>query len=84
MAWVYDGHCDLKMCVQWNAMEQQARTAGRGLWKDDNPVAPWKWHAGSRKTAAAKKKTAVKRMKPVQKRAVEKSPADIAVDEQIK
>ena len=46
MAWVYDGHCDLKMCAQWNAMEQQARTAGRGLWKDDNPVAPWKWHAG--------------------------------------
>ena len=89
MAWVYDGHCDLKMCAQWNAMEQQARTAGRGLWKDDNPVAPWKWHAGNRKTAAAKKKTAVKRKKPVkrktvQKKAVGKSPADISVDEQIK
>ena len=90
MAWVYDGHCDLKMCTQWNAMEKQARTAERGLWKDDNPVAPWKWRAGNRKTAAAKKKTAVKRKKPVKRKTVQKkviekkSPADISVDEQIK
>lgn len=90
MAWVYDGHCDLKMCTQWNAMEQQARTAGRGLWKDPNPVAPWKWRAGSRKTTAAKKKAAVKRKKPVKRKTVRKKavetklPADISVDEQIK
>lgn len=90
MAWVYDGHCDLKMCTQWNAMEQQARTAERGLWKDDNPVAPWKWRASS-KTAVAKKKAAVKRKKPVRRKkpvakpAVEKkTPADISVDEQVK
>ncbi len=90
MAWVYDGHCDLKMCTQWNAMEQQARTAGRGLWKDPNPVAPWKWRAGSKKTTAAKKKAAVKRKKPIKRKTVRKKavetklPADISVDEQIK
>lgn len=91
MAWVYDGHCDLKMCTQWNAMEQQARTAERGLWKDPNPVAPWKWRAGSKKTTAAKKKTVVKRKRPVKRRkpvakaAVQKkTAADIAVDEQSK
>lgn len=91
MAWVYDGHCDLKMCTQWNAMEQQARTAERGLWKDDNPVAPWKWRAGSKKTAAPKKKTAVKRKKPVKRKKTvakpavqKKTAADIAADEQAK
>lgn len=91
MAWVYDGHCDLKMCTQWNAMEQQARTAERGLWKDANPVAPWKWRAGTRKTASAKNKTAARRKKPVRrKKAVakpavqKKSASDISVDEQLK
>ena len=72
-------------------MEQQARTAERGLWKDANPVAPWKWGAGSKKAAVAKKKTAVKRKKPVKrKKAIakpavqKKSASDISVDEQLK
>ena len=89
MAWVYDGHCDLKMCTQWNAMETQARTAERGLWKDDNPVAPWKWRASSKNTATAKKKAAVKRKKTVRHKktvakpaVAKKTPADIAADEQ--
>ena len=89
MAWVYDGHCDLKMCTRWNAMEKQARTAGRGLWKDDNPVAPWKWHVGSRKTDAAKTKTPVRRKKTAKRKKTlakpveqDKTAADIAVDEQ--
>ena len=89
MAWVYDGHCDLKMCSQWSAMEQQARTAERGLWKDAHPVAPWKWHASSRKTTAAKKKATVKRRKPVRRKKTVAKPAarnhqtaaDVAADE---
>ena len=91
MAWVYDGHCELKMCTQWNAMEKQARTAERGLWKEENPVPPWKWRAGSKNTATAKKKTTVKRKKPVRRKktvakpaAQKKTAADISINEQLK
>jgi endonuclease YncB( thermonuclease family) len=30
------------------AAEREARAAGRGLWADKAPVAPWKWRAGEK------------------------------------
>lgn len=30
----------------YNATQDQARAARRGLWSDDHPVAPWDWRAG--------------------------------------
>ena len=39
-AWHYDVHSDSKMMKD---LENQAREARTGLWKDNNPVAPWKW-----------------------------------------
>lgn len=34
-------------------LEEEARKAGRGLWADSNPVAPWDWRAARRPAAAA-------------------------------
>lgn len=45
-AWVYRQYC--KGCVQWLALEQEARSARRGLWKQQNPVPPWEWRKGNR------------------------------------
>lgn len=33
------------------ALEQEARTARRGLWADPAPVAPWNWRRNGRETA---------------------------------
>ena len=80
-AWVYDGHCDLKICKQWQSMETQAKAASRGLWIDPHPVAPWKWREQRYATgkAAPVKQPAVKKRKTAKrKKAVKKAPADIS------
>lgn len=43
LAWVYPQFCKASFCQKWKLMEAEARRASRGLWKDGNPVAPWKW-----------------------------------------
>jgi endonuclease YncB( thermonuclease family) len=35
------------------AAEAEARAAGRGLWADPEPVAPWEWRAGEAKRKAS-------------------------------
>ncbi len=84
MAWVYDGHCNLKLCTQWQSMESQAKSAGRGLWSDPHPVPPWTWreqrHATNRK--ATTQKPAVKKKRTVRrKKTVKKTPADISASQ---
>lgn len=48
MAWVYVKHLKDK---QLPAVEAEARTARRGLWVDESPVAPWEWRARRREEA---------------------------------
>ena len=43
LAWVYPQFCKASFCQKWKLMEAEARRARRGLWKEGNPVAPWKW-----------------------------------------
>ena len=42
-AWVYPRYCRRKCCLEWRELEEAARRASRGLWKDPHPVPPWKW-----------------------------------------
>jgi len=40
MAWVYDRYAKDKTLYR---LQDEARSSGRGLWVDRNPIAPWDW-----------------------------------------
>ena len=44
MAWVYDRYAKDKTLYR---VQDEARSAGRGLWADRDPVAPWEWRKRS-------------------------------------
>lgn len=42
LAWVYTRYCtSLVTCPKLERLENEARTAKRGLWADKNPMPPW-------------------------------------------
>ena len=45
MAWHY---VEYSKTVGLARAERDARAAGRGLWADKAPVAPWTWRAGEK------------------------------------
>lgn len=47
-AWVYRNYCREAICASWLLMEEEARRAKRGLWKDAKPQAPWEWRRKNR------------------------------------
>lgn len=49
LAWVYPKFCTSQpFCHRLEEMEQAARAAGVGLWRDRRPVPPWVWKRGRR------------------------------------
>lgn len=51
MAWHfkrYQNDQSLKDRVLYGRAEDQARSAGRGLWADRDPIPPWDWRSASR------------------------------------
>lgn len=48
LAWVYTRYCKKTFCREWESLEQSARRAKRGLWRDGNPVPPWEWRKDNR------------------------------------
>jgi endonuclease YncB( thermonuclease family) len=42
-AWVYRDFCREAVCAAWLLMEEEARRAGRGLWRSAGPIPPWQW-----------------------------------------
>lgn len=42
-AWVYRDYCREAFCASWLALEYQAKKQGKGLWRGDSPLPPWKW-----------------------------------------
>lgn len=47
-AWVYDSYCKKSFCAEWKQLEEEARKAKRGLWKNPNAIPPWKYRQLSR------------------------------------
>lgn len=41
-AWNYDQYCG----ARYQSIENQARSARRGLWAGSNPIEPWNWRRG--------------------------------------
>ncbi|UQZ90899.1 hypothetical protein C4J81_17450 [Deltaproteobacteria bacterium Smac51] len=41
--WVYENYCDIDYCAQLRQAQKEAKSARRGLWGDENPLAPWKY-----------------------------------------
>lgn len=44
LAWVYTKYC--RDCRQWKTLENEAREARRGLWREIRPIPPWEWRKG--------------------------------------
>ncbi len=42
-AWVFDKYCKQAWCTDWKALQRKAREKRLGLWKDTDPMPPWKW-----------------------------------------
>lgn len=47
-AWVYPKYCKQEFCRDWLKLEEQAKKARIGLWKDSNPEPPWIWRKTSK------------------------------------
>jgi len=48
LAWQYRKYCKASFCDDWLRLEKQARDSSIGLWRDNNPVAPWEWRKSKR------------------------------------
>lgn len=48
-AWVYRNYCKAPVCASWMVLEAKARSERRGLWRQGDPVPPWKWRAANRR-----------------------------------
>jgi endonuclease YncB( thermonuclease family) len=42
-AWVYRAYCRQPICAAWRAYELRAKQQGLGLWRQADPVSPWRW-----------------------------------------
>jgi endonuclease YncB( thermonuclease family) len=48
-AWLYPNYCRLKeICESMAGAEKRARSRSLGLWRDQNPIPPWRWRKGER------------------------------------
>ena len=56
-AWVYERYCRKPFCSEWAELEQKAREARRGLWKNPNVMAPWEYRHGGRQRQQERSKS---------------------------
>lgn len=42
-AWVHSYYCDEEICDEWLLAQDNAKRKKKGLWQNDNPIAPWIW-----------------------------------------
>jgi len=49
LAWFYPRYCrEQPLCGEIQQLELKAAREKRGLWRDENPVAPWEWKRRAR------------------------------------
>ncbi len=54
-AWQYRKYCKASFCRDWLILEEHARTAKIGLWRDNDPVPPcWAYRKDKRNGGRAK------------------------------
>lgn len=53
LGWQYRKYCKAEFCESWIQLEEKARKAGIGLWKDDSPTPPWEWRKRGQESNAA-------------------------------
>lgn len=48
-AWVWPRYC--RDCSEWDALQEEARRTGRGLWSasESDPISPWEWRAARKR-----------------------------------
>lgn len=51
-AWQYRKYCKASFCSEWLTLEQMAKIARIGLWRDNNPAPPWEWRKAKRTSNA--------------------------------
>ncbi|MGI9536789.1 MAG: thermonuclease family protein [Desulfocapsaceae bacterium] len=44
-SWVYSRYCREVVCLRWAHLQAEAKKKKLGLWKENNPIAPWQWKA---------------------------------------
>ena len=44
-SWVHVYYCREVICDHWKVLQDEARKKGKGLWRYENPVPPWRWKA---------------------------------------
>lgn len=53
LAWYYPRYCrDQPLCGELQSLEQAARKYRRGIWRDDDPIAPWDWKRQQKPTSS--------------------------------
>lgn len=58
LAWRYPQYCKIEpLCATLGKLEQEARTAKRGLWADSAPAAPWQWRKDQKNKQESRLKT---------------------------
>jgi len=58
-AWQYRKYCKASFCSEWLTLEQMAKIARIGLWRDNNPAPPWEWRKAQRNGNNGKSNNAV-------------------------
>lgn len=42
-AWVHEYYCKEEICEKWLFTQDNARNMKKGLWQNNDPIAPWIW-----------------------------------------
>jgi endonuclease YncB( thermonuclease family) len=50
LAMVYNKYCDDPICLEWQAAQDEAQAAKRGIWSRSDTIPPWEWRRSGQRT----------------------------------